>query len=62
MIRPFSPFTSKQDSYVFGSKTVWKKKKKKFFWVNSQDMEGEMIMVVDIGATLGIFSWPSSSE
>jgi hypothetical protein len=24
---------------------------KKIFWVNSEDMEGEMIMVVDIGAT-----------
>jgi hypothetical protein len=46
---PFSPFTSKQDAYVFGSKTV--EKKKKIFWVNSQDMEGEMITVVDIGAT-----------
>jgi len=28
---------------------LWKKKK--IFWVNSQDMEGEMITVVDIGAT-----------
>jgi hypothetical protein len=34
---------------------------KKIFWVNSEDMEGEMIMVVDIGGQAQVRDCATSS-